>query len=74
MISEEIPNSFVENRNSPRRREIKLRKNEMKLRKNEMKLRKNEIISPKSFSVPLWKNKAPHGGIHDFLRRSSSSS
>jgi len=67
MISEEIPNSFVENRNSPRRREIKLRK-------NEMKLRKNEIISPKSFSVPLWKNKAPHGGIHDFLRRSSSSS
>ena len=67
MISEEIPNSFVENRISPRRREIKLRK-------NEMKLRKNEIISPKSFSVPLWKNKAPHGGIHDFLRRSSSSS
>ena len=67
MVSEEIPNSFVENRNSPRRREIKLRK-------NEMKLRKNEIISPKSFSVPLWKNKAPHGGIHDFLRRSSSSS
>ena len=62
MITEEIPNSFVENRNpSPRR--------ETKLRKNEMKLRKNEIISPKSFSVSHWKIKVFYGGIHDFLRR-----
>ena len=40
---EEIPNSSVETKNSPPRRE-------MKLRKNQMKLRKNQIISPKFFS------------------------
>ena len=61
-ISEEIPNSLVENRNP-------LPRQETELRKNEMKLRKNEIISPKSFSVPHWKIKDHHGGIHDFFRR-----
>ena len=34
-----------------------------------MKLRKNEIKVPKSFSVPHWKIKDFHGGIHDFLRK-----
>ena len=60
--TEEISNSLVENRNPLPRRETELRK-------NEMKLRKNEIISPKSFSVPHWKIKDHHGGIHDLLRR-----
>ena len=60
--SEEIPNSFMENRISPRRRE-------MKVRKNEIELRKKEIISPKSSFVPPWKMRNLYGGISDFLRR-----
>ena len=34
-----------------------------------MKLRKSEIKSPKSFSIPHWKVKDLHGGIHGSLGR-----
>ena len=59
---EEISNSYVANKKSPRR-------GETKLRKNEMKLRRNEIISPKNFSTPHWIIRDLYQGVFDFLHR-----
>ena len=53
----------VENKNSPRSWEIKLRKNEMKLRKKQIKV-------PKNFSVSPWTFQDLYGGISQFPRPS----
>ncbi len=45
----------MENEDSPRRRQTKLRKNEMKLPKSEMKLPKSEMKLPKNLPFPPWK-------------------
>ena len=50
----EISNLHVENKNSPRGREIKLRRNQMKLRRNQMKLRRNQMKLRRNFLFSTW--------------------
>ena len=66
--TEEIPDSSVQNKNSPGSQEIKLRKNEMKLRKKGMKVRK-------SFFVPRWRfrNSSRGNGDLRLLQKSTVS-
>ena len=67
-LTEEIPDSSVQNKNSPRSREIKLPKTEMKLRKKGMKVRK-------SFFVPRWRfrNSSRGNGDLRLLQKSTVS-
>ena len=64
-LTEEIPDSSVQNKNSPRSREIKLPKTEMKLRKKGMKVRKKGMKVRKSFFVPRWRFRNSYRGNGD---------